>query len=209
MSDVNDSDDEGLILRVVLYKEYGGFHLPEELKRKWLDMYGFEFDDEEISRHDPRLVALVSDLGGRGSLKVVEVLLQQLLVEEYDGMEYVGPSMFELMSSPEWLNPGQKKFNIILNKIYGGFGVSDELKEAWRGKYGFELNVDKVARHDSRLVDLVNQLKERANGPHAHLEVVQVTLEDPEDGYRLSEYDGFESHETKNAFMRDGRWVSP
>lgn len=92
--------------------------------------------------------------------------LDSHMVEEHDGMEFVGPSTFELMTSPAWLNPGQKQSETVLNRCYGGFGVSDELKGAWRGEYGFELD---AARHDSRLVDLVNRLKERAR-----LEAVQV-----------------------------------
>lgn len=57
-----------------------------------------------------------------------------------------------------------------------------------------------IPRHDPRLVQVVEELGERANGDHANLRITEV------DGrYRIDEYDGNESVETPDSY----EWVTP
>lgn len=57
-----------------------------------------------------------------------------------------------------------------------------------------------VARHDPVLVQVVEELGERANGPHAKLAIQEVC-----GPYRIDEYDGYESVQTPD----DYDWIIP
>lgn len=83
-------------MKVVINKCYGGFSLSKEayeaLGEKW-DGYGFVF---EISRADPKLVAVVEKLGcerASGSLAKLAVVEipdgVEWSIEEYDGIEWI------------------------------------------------------------------------------------------------------------------------
>lgn len=80
---------------------------------------------------------------------------------------------------------------VVLNRCYGGFGLSDEAYEHlqecgdadWR-----QLSL----RSSPELVATVEALGDRASGRHAQLELVDV---EPNSLWRITEYDGYESIE--------------
>lgn len=81
-------------MKIVINNCYGGFSLSEAAYRE-LGIPWDEFGLCDISRSDPRLVAVVEKLGeaanGRhASLKIVEVPDDiEWYIEEYDGVEWV------------------------------------------------------------------------------------------------------------------------
>lgn len=102
---------------------------------------------------------------------------------------------------------------IVYNACYGGFSLSDEatelylnlkglkykkIKEQWGIRYDVEENKNfydrRIERDDPVLVEVVEKLGMKANGSCAKL-----YIEDLPKGtlYRITEYDGYESIETK------------
>ena len=78
---------------------------------------------------------------------------------------------------------------IVINKRYGGFGLSKEAYEylglAWDG-YGYKYNGN---RADHKLVECVETLGDIANGSFAKLKVVEI----PDDvEWKIEDYDGVE-----------------
>jgi len=57
-----------------------------------------------------------------------------------------------------------------------------------------------VDRHDPVLVQVVEELGDKANGMCAQLAIAEV-----DDSYRIDEYDGFESVETADSYA----WITP
>ena len=57
-----------------------------------------------------------------------------------------------------------------------------------------------VVRHDPALVQVVEELKDKANGMCAKLRIHEIS-----GPYRIDEYDGFESVETPNSYD----WITP
>ena len=105
-------------------------------------------------------------------------------------------------------------YKVVINSCYGGFGLSQsalnilyknhpdmiEVYEDYRGQEVMYLK-DEVARHDKRLVEVVESLGSKgASGDCANL--VIETIYNPI--YRVSEYDGYESIHTQD--MDEG-WV--
>lgn len=110
------------------------------------------------------------------------------------------------------------KRRIVINRCYGGFGLSDEAIELYAELKGIILvksiypNTDgpldtkefyfinvvaegnmfeeyDIERDDPALVEVVIQLKDRANGNHAELMVVEI----PADvSWNIANYDGYE-----------------
>lgn len=95
---------------------------------------------------------------------------------------------------------------VVINKCYGGFGISKECcermaelgsKEAKQKLEDCEkfdnghwyCNIS-VPRHDKRLVRAVRELGEKANGEFSKLEIVEVYV--PDVPYTITEYDGYE-----------------
>lgn len=81
---------------------------------------------------------------------------------------------------------------VVINKCYGGFGLSDEALELGRKlsknqEWG-ERQYD-MKRHNKMLVRVVEQLGEKSWGECAKLKVVEIP-----DGtkYEIDEYDGME-----------------
>lgn len=81
---------------------------------------------------------------------------------------------------------------IVLNKCFGGFGLSDKGVKRFR-----ELEEDnteerfyEVARENPNLITVVEELGDEANGDYAELVVVEIP-----DGYeyKIDEYDGIET----------------
>ena len=78
---------------------------------------------------------------------------------------------------------------IVINRKYGGFGLSKEAYEylgiQW-DKYGFEFEHD---RTNPKLIECVEKLGEKADGRYAKLVVVEI----PDDlDYEIDDYDGME-----------------
>lgn len=84
---------------------------------------------------------------------------------------------------------------IILNKCYGGFDFSDEMKEELTSIYGEELDWDwddaTDYRLDSNAIALIEQYgSEWANGYCAKLKIIEIPKEATD--YAVEDYDGFE-----------------
>lgn len=75
---------------------------------------------------------------------------------------------------------------IVLNKCYGGFGLSEKACEMLGVKYAWN-----IKRTDPRLVEVVETLGEEANGNFAELEIVEIP--DEATDWDMQEYDGIES----------------
>lgn len=108
---------------------------------------------------------------------------------------------------------------VVYNACYGGFGLSNEAMDRMieLGYDGLKLNPkydpksesmfnykyygdDNIPRHDLILVQVVEELGDKANGKCAELAIDEVY-----DSYRIDEYDGFESVETADSYD----WVTP
>ena len=86
---------------------------------------------------------------------------------------------------------------VVYNACYGGFSISDEARSLYQQIAGSEITTyghkgdgsyNPVARHDAALVQVVEQLGERANTRWSDLKIAVV------DGpYRIDEYDGSET----------------
>ena len=87
------------IQRIVINTKHGGFGLSEQASRLFAQRTGIAnkelWDDRDIARDDPVLVAIVRELGvdadtRYAQLKIVEVPYGvEWHIEEYDGMEWV------------------------------------------------------------------------------------------------------------------------
>lgn len=85
---------------------------------------------------------------------------------------------------------------MVINKCYGGFGVSDTLIEYWREQHPEEDtgNLFPYMFHEKRIdpdfVSLVQHLGKDANGHASNLVIVDI----PDDAtdWMIDEYDGFE-----------------
>lgn len=82
---------------------------------------------------------------------------------------------------------------IVINKCYGGYGLSKRAVKLWFDLSGATWTPSffsyDIPRDDSHLVKVVEELKEEANGSHAELKVVEVP-----DGveWEIEGYDGLE-----------------
>jgi hypothetical protein len=98
-------------------------------------------------------------------------------------------------------------YKIVLNRCYGGFGISEKAVE-WLQANGassekvrvqdsgltsakWVYTVCVLERHDTLLVKCVETLGEAASGDCARLEIVEID----QPLYRITEYDGAESIE--------------
>ena len=77
---------------------------------------------------------------------------------------------------------------IVINKCFGGFGLSEKAKEI----LGIDNFFDEyqIDRNDPKLIEVVETLGDEANGRYARLRVVNI----PDDAtdWELDEYDGAE-----------------
>ena len=89
---------------------------------------------------------------------------------------------------------------IVINKCYGGFGLSKEAQELYSKYAGVsKCREYDLVRNDPHLVRVVEELKENADGQYSELKVVDI----PDDvEYTIEEYDGqewiAEKHRTWN-----------
>jgi len=83
---------------------------------------------------------------------------------------------------------------IVYNSSYGGFGLSDEAEIRYReltdNINNEDFDVCIIDRADPVLVQVVEELGDKANGTHARLRIADVP---PGTHYRIDEYDGYES----------------
>lgn len=77
---------------------------------------------------------------------------------------------------------------IVINKCFGGFGLSEKAKEI----LGIDNSFDEyqIDRNDPKLIEVVETLGDEANGHYARLRIVNI----PDDAtdWELDEYDGAE-----------------
>jgi hypothetical protein len=81
---------------------------------------------------------------------------------------------------------------VVINKDFGGFGLSDEAKALYKERKGItDPNwwYRDILRDDPILVQIVEEMGDNANGGYAELKVVEIP--DDADWY-IEEYDGSE-----------------
>lgn len=82
--------------------------------------------------------------------------------------------------------------SIIINRSYGGWGVSKKAVELYNKhtnqKYTTR-NLREELREDLNLIEIVKELGPLASGEHSDLKVVEVV----EGYYKIAEYDGLET----------------
>jgi len=85
---------------------------------------------------------------------------------------------------------GTQQIEVVLNKCYGGFGLSEKalkLYEHYSGKTNvYDCN---IPRHSEHLVRVVKELSDEANGDCAQLSIETITPDSP---YIIYEHDGKE-----------------
>jgi hypothetical protein len=81
---------------------------------------------------------------------------------------------------------------IVINKCYGGFGLSKEAMDLYlekKGMQGEKIHPLEIERDDPVLVEVVEELGILASGNYAEVEVVDI----PDDvKWEIEEYDGNE-----------------
>lgn len=81
------------------------------------------------------------------------------------------------------------KIELVLNKGYGGFTLSEQALNLYnkRSGNGFEWPQD-IPRDDPILVQIVKELGVKANGAYSNLRVVELNVD-----YDIESTDGYES----------------
>ena len=77
---------------------------------------------------------------------------------------------------------------IVINKCFGGFGLSEKAREI----LGIDNSFDEyqIDRNDPKLIEVVETLGDEANGNYARLRVVNIP--DDSTDWEIDEYDGAE-----------------
>jgi hypothetical protein len=79
---------------------------------------------------------------------------------------------------------------IVINKCYGGFGLSKEAYEFMGLSWDTFGHADDISRADEKLIECVEKLGEAANGAYAQLSVITI----PDNTkYIIDDYDGIET----------------
>lgn len=82
---------------------------------------------------------------------------------------------------------------IVINKCFGGFGLSDEALDLYKAKSGIGKNDEvydrNIERDDSTLIEVIEELGPMAYGDCSELKIVEIP-----DGveWTIEEYDGKE-----------------
>lgn len=81
---------------------------------------------------------------------------------------------------------------IVINDCYGGFGLSGEALASYNRRTGKALSYDEsrgIGRGDPALVEVVEEMAQKANGEEANLLIVEIP-----DGveWQIEDYDGKE-----------------
>jgi len=78
---------------------------------------------------------------------------------------------------------------VVINKCHGGFGLSHKGEDLFKQLTGEDFNSFHVYRDDEALVQVVEQLGEKANDNYSDLKIVEI----PDDvEWTIQEYDGME-----------------
>lgn len=81
---------------------------------------------------------------------------------------------------------------VVINNSYGGFGLSDQAFERYKQLASITDPVFvyyEIERDDPRLIQVVKEMAEQANGPCSDLKIVEI----PADvDWIIEEYDGIE-----------------
>ena len=79
---------------------------------------------------------------------------------------------------------------IVINRCYGGFGLSTEAEELYKKLSGKKEVWDfRLKREDKFLIEVVEKLGEKASGRFSELKIVKI----PDDvEYVIEQYDGIE-----------------
>lgn len=82
---------------------------------------------------------------------------------------------------------------IVINKCFGGFGLSKKAIDLYKTKTemedDFNLYAHDIERDDPILIEVIEELGEEANGACAELKIVEI----PDDvKWEIEEYDGIE-----------------
>ena len=81
---------------------------------------------------------------------------------------------------------------VVINSCYGGFGLSDKAIARLKD-LGLEFRWEHdIPRHHPLLVQVVEELGEKASGSYASLEVLEINSK----LYQVTEYDGLEGIKT-------------
>jgi hypothetical protein len=79
---------------------------------------------------------------------------------------------------------------IVINREYGGFGLSKDAMRELRDRKGNPNLTDwEIARDDVILVEIVERMGKKANGNYSDLKIVEVP---DEVQWEIQEYDGME-----------------
>ena len=85
------------------------------------------------------------------------------------------------------------KMKVVINRCYGGFGLSDKATALLAEKMGVEkdkLDIYDIPRNYIHLVNVVEELGLKADDPYSDLVIVEI----PDDvNYTIEDYDGLES----------------
>lgn len=123
------------------------------------------------------------------------------------GVRYPAKQLLELFSDENMAKNVNQRGNemrnsVVINGCYGGFGLSQEALRLLRER-GVEIEEEqeenkyynkghlydpRLPRHDPRLIAVVEELGERADGEYAALYIETI----PGNRYRIEEYDGSE-----------------
>jgi hypothetical protein len=93
-----------------------------------------------------------------------------------------------------------KMTKIVYNACYGGFGLSDEAMMRYceiKGIPEETIYDDDIERTDPVLVQVVEELGDKANGDCAELRIAELSAGTL---YRIDEYDGFEKVYTQDDY---------
>lgn len=85
---------------------------------------------------------------------------------------------------------------VVINVCYGEFGLSEEAIDRFLELSGKSLSFDTIERDDPILVQVVEELGSNSFDLGTKLKVVEVPAGQL---YRIDEYDGFESIETRDS----------
>ena len=117
---------------------------------------------------------------------------QQVWIE--DNTEYPSFGIFTV-----WLVPPNERVEHKTSKQFSSMSMDErcEYNRKIAAQSWYDRNVD---RHDPVLVQVVEELGDKANGKYSKLAIAEV------DGqYRIDEYDGMESVETPESYD----WITP
>lgn len=98
-----------------------------------------------------------------------------------------------------WLVPPEERLEQKFGEKYTAMSRDERVayNEAYSAQFWYDRYVD---RHDPALVQVVEELGDKANGKYAKLRIAEVS-----GPYRIDEYDGFESVETPDNLD----WITP